>query len=679
MKITAGIAFNGGDGEFDTTWLRDESTSIKEDALNVYWVLQIRPSLGFMTGGTRVTVSGINFEAVGKDGDNTKMRCRFGSSVVFPDVLQIPDPVDFRDGTIQCTSPQSLDQSMAQKDVLFGICLIGIDCEYTGKSKQAALTNTYIPNVDHYTKSSPYLYYRAPQLLTLTPSLGPQEGSTYITINGIGFLESPALSCRFDLGSYSTASTLVDSSTAICKTPAATTSRYSVEITLNGQQYSGGCVDKAGTPVIDVSTGKKGICLYYFYEEPEVVKVSPQAGVNTGNTQVVLIVEKQIVAFFELQCIFKAVYGPDQERLAMQRVSMIKKAETEPGSNTVRCFSPTSLGADGKAILRASTSNEPTRGKTYVSLTWNGQQFGPSSAAAKTQFWFHDPVEVVSLMPFGGQIDTASQLVTLSGENFLNVTSLTVKFGSNLYLCSPGAELQECPNDDTHVRDAVWYLSANTLLFKVPVNAIAARKNVKVSNNGLPQEFTTTSVDYVYYSKSDECPRECKGMAPAGANAHGTCVAKGDGRMGCNCNQGYSGIDCSTGPSVQKLEPSSGLVTGGWLVTVIGQNIWNYDSTLSNKIFKVLLDSRKEVAAQQDINCWPKPSGGGAQLACIDKLVFEVPTSDMRVSLDGITVEITVNGDDYTFNRRLLQIFGVPSISSLVPNGAHYLGEVAVT
>ncbi len=85
LKIIAGIAFNGGDGEFDTTWQRDESTCIKEDALNVCWVLQIRPSLGFMTGDERVTVSGINFEGVGKDGDNTKMRCRFGSSVVFPE------------------------------------------------------------------------------------------------------------------------------------------------------------------------------------------------------------------------------------------------------------------------------------------------------------------------------------------------------------------------------------------------------------------------------------------------------------------------------------------------------------------------------------------------------------------------------------------------------------------
>ena len=111
-------------------------------------------------------------------------------------------------------------------------------------------------------------------------------------------------------------------------------------------------------------------------------------------------------------------------------------------------------------------------------------------------------------------------------------------------------------------------------------------------------------MEYVYDSKSDECPRECKGMAPAGANAHGICVAKGDGKMGCNCNQGYSDIDCSTGPLVQKLEPSSGLVTGVWLVTVIGQNIWNYDdSTISSKKFKVLLDSRKEVGAQQDINC----------------------------------------------------------------------------
>jgi len=569
------------------------------------------------------------------------MRCRFGTSIIFPDPLQIPDPVDFTGGTIQCTSPATIE-SAATKEVVFGICLIGADCEYTGKEKQAASTNSYMPSLNHFTRSSPYLYYTAPQLSTLTPSLGPREGSTYVTIRGVGFFASPFLSCRFDLGHHSTASSFIDSSTVVCKTPAITAAQYSVEITQNGQQYSGGCSG------VDDSTGKTGVCWYYFYIEPIITSVAPQAGINTGLSRVLITLTNPVLNYHELHCRFQTAFAPDQKRLSIEGSTMITKASAS--GSTASCFSPTSVSAKGQPMLHTPTSKMPLRGLTYVSLTWNGQQYGPHDTSANTQkFWFHGQVEAVALVPSGGQIDNP-QLVTLYGENFVNVPSLVVQFGGNIFLCSPGADVSECPNDDTHVQDAITFVSSHEIHFNVPTNEVPALKTIKVSNNGLPQEFSSITTQYEYYSILNDCPNNCEGSATDNADGHGTCVAKSGG-LGCNCNLGYSGLDCSVGPMVLALEPSAGLATGGWHVTVIGRNIWNYGVATTGYSFKVRLDSRREVSATKASGCEPTAGGGGGD-DCENKLVFVVPTTEMRVAVDGITIEITINGKDYTANKR---------------------------
>jgi len=679
LSSSVGLSFNGGKGEFDTYWLRDSSNDILDTALKVYWVLSIQPSLGFKAGQTRVTITGLNFEAVGEAGDNTNMRCRFGDTVVFPDPKLTVDPVtyDIVSGTIQCTSPPNTASS-DQEQVILGICLSGIHCEYTGKARQAEATDTYMPDVDHFTKSSSYYFYKAPQLSTLTPSLGPILGSTLVTVAGVGFFDSPYLKCRFDDGRFSLSSTFIDSSSVVCETPPLTTSSYSLDITLNNQDYSAGCAD------IDPDTGLAGSCFYYFYTEPVITAVAPQAGINTGSSLVVLTIQNPIINFYQLRCRFKAVHAPDAERLQVEGFDMVTDARTEASApGTVSCFSPTSqpAAADVAPILHTATSELPKRGLTYVSLTWNGQQFGPYDEQVNTQrFWFHDEVEVISLVPSGGQKDNA-QLVTLYGESFVDVPSLVVQFGENKYLCSVGAATSSCPEDsNTHVRDAVSFINSKELQFRVPISQVPGVRTVRVSNNGLPQEFSTATVQYVYYSSTDQCPEDCRGIAPDSADPHGTCqdVTPGGDRH-CVCNLGYSGLDCSVGPIVMELKPSSGLVTGGWQVTVIGRNIWNYNTiATSGKTFKARIDNRISVLAERVAGCTPLPGGGGGE-ACQDKLVFNVPTQDMYVSVNGVPVEITVNGKDYTVNNRRLQLFGRPTISGLLPDGAHYSGNVVVT
>ena len=136
-------------------------------------------------------------------------------------------------------------------------------------------------------------------------------------------------------------------------------------------------------------------------------------------------------------------------------------------------------------------------------------------------------------------------------------------------------------------------------------------------------------------------------------------------------------MDCSIGPMVLRLQPSIGLATGGFHVTVIGRNMWTNAVPTTGNTFKALHDNKAEIVAT-------KATGCAVNTDCENKLIIFIPrTTDpmgpMRVAPSGLPVEITVNGVDYTIIKRLLMLMGTPSISAFVPNGAHYTGNVRVT
>ena len=654
-STSVGVSFNGGFGEYDTSWMKDISGDKDDNALQVYWVLEIQPSLGFMTGGTRVTVTGVNLESVGIGGDNSKMRCMFASTIIDSDPNQSPDPVDYSGGKIECTSPPS-SQTTGVQDVSFGICLMGSECMYTGKSRQAEASDVFMIEVNHFTRGTIYTYYQAPKISLLSPSQGPNTGSTLISVIGEGLFRSPVLACRFDLGHYSSASTLVSSSLAICKTPPITAGSYNVEISLNGQEFSQGC-------------GSTGTCPFYSYNEPLLTRVMPQAGVNSGRTLLVLTVENPVQCNDQcnIKCKFHAMFPPDQERLAIQGFDLITDATLQ--GNLVTCYSPTSIPNGGTAMLRTGTPEQPKRGLTHVSISWNGQQFSEIDLSAETQqFRFHDPVETVKAIPAGGPVNNV-QRVTVFGNNFVDTVSLKVKFGESEFLCAPGAPGNDCPCAQIQYHcESVFYVSAQEIHINVPSSPFATTKTIQVSNNGKDSEYSVNSAEYQYYAATSACPGDC--------NGHGTCTV-----AGCGCDASYSGDDCSVGPQVIRLNPSVGLATGGFQVTVIGRNIWAPGT--ADNTFKAKLDNTAIVEASKATGCTPEGD-------CGDKLVLTVPTpSDgvgpMREAPEGVFVEITICANPpvkcygYTSNQRRLQLYATPSISSIVPNGAHYTGNVRVT
>ena len=212
-----------------------------------------------------------------------------------------------------------------------------------------------------------------------------------------------------------------------------------------------------------------------------------------------------------------------------------------------------------------------------------------------------DEVEAVVVVPSSGKISDA-QMVTLFGENFVNTGDMQIQWGENYYLCAPGAPTADCPADMIHKRDAITFVSKQELQFRVPTSSSQGTRIVKVSNSGMMREFSKIVTEYTYVQNTDTCPNDCKGVAQQGSDGHGKCGQVGSG-FGCNCNLGYSGADCSVGPMVIRLEPSIGLATGGFQVTVIGRNIWVQSKPTTGNTFKVLLDNRAEVSASKATGC----------------------------------------------------------------------------
>jgi hypothetical protein len=354
--LSVGVSLNGQTGRNDFVYKLDALNQLQQDAVKVYWALSITPTLGVNDGGTRVTVTGVNFDAGGAMGD-TRMRCKFGSIVITPDPTIVPDPVNFNGGRIECTAPGfplDVAQGLTQQEVPFGICLLGVDCIYVGPLGQGDNVGTSQASIHHYTDNLRYLFYAAPRLSIILPRLGPTIGGTRITVTGTNFFATRVLVCRFDIGHFSTSATLLDSSRVVCLTPRMPSGVYKMDVTLNGQDYSAGC-------------GSTGICEYTVFPEPTIVGIRPAAGINSGGTPVQVSVENPITNFQNLKCRFFAVSEDSRRRLSLHGV--VTEVDAQLQGTTVTCITPRTISPiSGASILTTPSAENPTAGLTVVQV-----------------------------------------------------------------------------------------------------------------------------------------------------------------------------------------------------------------------------------------------------------------------------------------------------------------------
>ncbi|CAM9095296.1 unnamed protein product [Chrysoparadoxa australica] len=298
-------------------------------------VTLVEPSLGSTKGGTAVTVRGSGFQ------DDPNLACFFGESGCV-------DAMYISETEVTCTTPEAAGEAGA---VPFGVSVNGADVALSYQR---------------------FEYMADPSFLSVTPTSGPLQGGTAVSLTGEGFVDSDALGCRF--GEEEAPAVWVSSSLVMCRVPAAQAAgTIPVELTLNGHGY--------------YSDGM----LFTYYPEPVLLELSPSLGLATGGSEIKITGEG-----FHFSPNLTARFGQTD-------VPAVYYSATE-----VICETPPA-----------------SPGVVAVSVSSNGADFPASSL----EFAFEAGAQLEAVSPSQGSV-SGGMKVSIYGYGFLDNAELSCSFGA---------------------------------------------------------------------------------------------------------------------------------------------------------------------------------------------------------------------------------------------------------
>ena len=473
--VVVGLTLNGVD--FSLASAENMSFTYREGPS----IHRVTPKYGSVLGGTLVTVEG-------KHLDGNTPCCRVGSTT-FPAEKE-------SDAThMYCSMPSNAYIEPSPLEVSPNCHLFS-----TNNHQFNYVTDTKISHID--------------------PAWGNDIGGTNIHITGAGFIDSKDLKCRFHSGGSAENSSdyyvvaLWRSSTLIeCLSPPAFPSITTVEVTINGQDWS------------------KDKITYEYVLAPQILQIAPFIGPTKGGTMVTVkgrnFTPRYLFCRFGVQVV-SAIYI-SQEQMKCMAPSNQKAASPVPvdvstngvdfsnsgetfeyirlpsvdsvypsrGSNIMGGDSMVGIAYDssdvshcrfGVSSIKVSNGNKSTVrcarerraygiGSRYPSLVSmnDGQDTGPLS----NTFYEHQRMPAVSsLTPTSGQA-TGGVVITVRGFNFTNTMELGCKFG------------------DVRV-DGQWF-SPKEIRCITPRH-IPSTVYVEVSNNDV--DWSESGLDFVFQADS---------------------------------------------------------------------------------------------------------------------------------------------------------------------------------
>jgi hypothetical protein len=294
---------------------------------------QLQPSAGPSVGGSKVVIRA-NFFPSTHD-----MLCIFGSSEVVA--------TNLNKTAIVCSAPSQEP----------GVVVLSVS---TTSGDSVALN------------SLNFRYVRTPKILSFTPTSGPVSGNTSVNIFGEGFSGESAVLCKF-FDSEISLGVVVNESVVICKTPSARDNQYTpIALTFNGMDYI------------------KNKISFSYYEEIVVDAVTPDHGVEYGNTSIVV----------------SGTNFMNTESIVCKFASHIVKAEWI-SSYLIRCVTPPYEVGDVE--LRVSN---------------NGYEFSETTL----KFSYRAQMVLESMTPVNGSV-LGGALITIKGSNLESYGHTTCQFG----------------------------------------------------------------------------------------------------------------------------------------------------------------------------------------------------------------------------------------------------------
>ncbi|CAN0185510.1 unnamed protein product, partial [Ectocarpus sp. 12 AP-2014] len=222
------------------------------------------------------------------------------------------------------------------------------------------------------------------QVNFLSPFQGPTSGGTVVTLRGSNFFYTGLIACRF--GSFDVQATYVNSSSLLCVSPRSPPGVYSVSVAMDGEDFE-----------------ESGL-LFQYFEDLDILSLTPVYGWTTGGTNVTLSVAGS--QRYEQDASFICVFG--SHRAAAITVDV--------NQGSMVCSSPSAT----QASLGIGVGDGMT--VTAVSVV---DSSGAVSATSKP-FHYAAPVTVTAVVPDRGPTGTPVQVL---GENFDASFELECLFG----------------------------------------------------------------------------------------------------------------------------------------------------------------------------------------------------------------------------------------------------------
>lgn len=208
---------------------------------------KIEPSCGPESGYTQITVYGRNFINLGLGNVN----CVFNRTIHMNATVMEND-------IIICDSPPAFGWYKTEsKEPRFYYLEITLDGNLFGGPPQK------------------FSYYKEPELTAITPTLGPAEGGTHVSISGIGFAQAAVCNMTVRFGNIYTVPVEFNGYEIHVKSPPVDVAdAVVVAVGLNGQQFT---KDKTLHYRDEENT-------FYYYNNPNIYDFSPDRGLSNGGT-----------------------------------------------------------------------------------------------------------------------------------------------------------------------------------------------------------------------------------------------------------------------------------------------------------------------------------------------------------------------------------------------------------
>jgi hypothetical protein len=604
---------------------QDFSSSMKTFAYRpMPKISSVYPLDGSAKGGTTVTITGTNFV------QTDVIACKFGDGADANEVV----PARFVSSTLLwCTTG---DVSAATSSVTtvrpVHVSFNGEDYVHTGFKFSFILPHT----VTH-----------------LSPSHGPVQGSTAVSIYGTSFRQSQYIGCKFN--EEAAPGRFVSSTEVVCTSPPQSAGAADVSVTLNGEDY------------VDVAAGYS---LTFLYEVGmTVTAVEPMLGHFDGGAVVTVSGTNFVDTGSDLLCKF----GTDST------ATTAVAAYVSP--TAVVCTAParTSLyGLESEMV--------------YVRVSSNGGD-DYTDVGGATFTYVHTPT-VATLAPATAFEQTGGVKLLVSGSNFFDNKGLVCVFDNDVSILTVAKWLSstmvQCPTPSNlpslgNSRDVPVKVSNNYGVEESSTSA-ALRVTSKASFtiNFSPSTGTTTggTVVTVFTSvwsltaessclfgdvktPAQQHPTDPKALTcrtPSHVSGPVDLKITSDGVH----NEDVGTFTFVPAPSVSAIEPSLGDKMGGTLVTLSGANL---ESSVSCRF-----GSRHFLDPGSVNLVVPVVSASASEVVCAVPAVVDDGNFDDRLR----TVEVGSSSGDFTFDEMQFGYLDAIRVINAYPRSGPMRGNTTV-